>query len=164
MSGMNYLTSWKLGHTALFTFEVHALGCWHIGFQVSDRSHLGNLYVSFVLFSIAITSIGEERVGRCAGRLLVFPRCVASRFTSLPVCSRGQFNCGMQENSERHFFQASVTIKHRSLDQRSNFINNYWQNTAFHATVTWYDCGTLIEQYNTSITERQHFAPSRTRL
>ena len=37
------------------------------------------------LSSIVITSLGKEGVGRCAGRLLVCPPCVVSRFTILPL-------------------------------------------------------------------------------
>ena len=43
MTGIKYLTSWKLGHTALLTLELHALDCWHVGSQVSDHCPLGFL-------------------------------------------------------------------------------------------------------------------------
>ena len=32
-----YSTSWKLGHIGLFTLELRALDCGHVGSQVSDR-------------------------------------------------------------------------------------------------------------------------------
>ena len=54
-AGIKYLTSWKLGHVALFTLELHALDCWHIVSQMSNLCPLGNLYVSFVLSSTVIT-------------------------------------------------------------------------------------------------------------
>ena len=44
--------------------------------------------VSFVLSSIAITSLGEEGAGRCAGRLFVCPRSVFSWFTTLHLRAR----------------------------------------------------------------------------
>ena len=43
MTGIKYLTSWKLGHTALLTLELHALDCWYVGSQVSDHCPLGFL-------------------------------------------------------------------------------------------------------------------------
>ena len=43
-TGIKYLTSWKLGHIALFTFELHALDCWHVGSQVGDHCPLGYLF------------------------------------------------------------------------------------------------------------------------
>ena len=42
-TGIKYSTSWKLDHIALFTLELHALDCCHIGSQVSDRCLLGFL-------------------------------------------------------------------------------------------------------------------------
>ena len=40
-------------------------------------------HVSFVLSSTLITSLWEERIGRCAGRLLVCPRSVVLLFTTV---------------------------------------------------------------------------------
>ena len=46
-TGIKYSTSWKLGHIALFTLAaLHALDCWHIGSQVSDRCPLSYLFFS----------------------------------------------------------------------------------------------------------------------
>ena len=41
---IKYSTSWKLDHIALFTLELHALDCWKVRSQVSDRWPLGCLF------------------------------------------------------------------------------------------------------------------------
>ena len=43
------------------------------------------VHVSFVLSSGVITPLGEEGVGRCAGRLLVCPSFMVSRFIALAL-------------------------------------------------------------------------------
>ena len=45
-TGIIYLTSWKVGHNALVTLELHALACWQIGSQVRDRCKLGYLLMN----------------------------------------------------------------------------------------------------------------------
>ena len=43
-TGIKYSTRSKLCHIALFILDLHALDCWYVGSQVSERCPLGYLF------------------------------------------------------------------------------------------------------------------------